>query len=105
MPRRRYPSCTPSQRMQLNVSRPLTKVLLNFPTPLQPVFHLRFACVPPSFPPVGKPQSIADAGSAQGECGGASGKTVQPNPAFNRPLQALMRHSPSSSPAPTIFLL
>jgi len=96
MPRRRCPGCTPSQRMQLGVSRPLIKVLLNFPTPLSPV--------PPSFPPIGEPQSIVGVGSVRGEW--AEPQVNRPAiPAFVRPLQALLQHSPSSSPAPAIFLL
>ncbi len=88
MPRRRCPNCTPSQRLQSDVSRPLTKVQLHFPTPLQTVFPLRLACAPPSFPPVGKPQSIVGTGSAQGECGGAPGKPSS----LTRPSTGPYRH-------------
>jgi len=70
--------------MQLIIFCSLIKVLLNFLTSLQFIFHLHFICIFSSFSSVNKPQSIADADFTQNECNEVLDKTVQFNLVFNQ---------------------
>jgi len=76
--------------MQLNVFCSLIKILLNFLSSLQFIFHLHFIYIFFLFSSVDKSQFITDAGSAQNECNKVLNKIIQFNLVFNQFLQILM---------------